>query len=344
MTTHIIPATGNGIQPRHETALTPIDTASTAAAVRAKAEVEARYVVAHGRPRSIDEARRRILEHCRRLSFAESARYSIPIAGQNIVGPTIRFVEAAMAEYGNVLISSSVVWDDERERRVEVSVTDLERNICYPKEIVIEKTVERKKLQSGQKALGSRLNAYGDLVYLVPATEAQMLAKQGALESKAIRTLGLRILPADIVDEAMRAISATMAGKGGEDPAVARRRLVDAFSELGVYPKAIEKYLGHPLEQMTPATRETLAIAYATVRDGEATWAELLEFKHGPPEPEGDGKADAKPKSRVAIVMERKKAQRSEAKAKEEAETTQLNRNKSTEVVDADPKKLKDAK
>jgi hypothetical protein len=305
--------TGTEIEMRRETA-------AIAVAERARAEVTARYQMAIHRPRSVADARSRIIAHCQRRRFAEAARYSKPIGGNNsIVGPSIRFVESALAEYGNILVQSSVVWDDADERRVEISVTDLERNLSYPKEVVIRKTVERRSLRRGQAALGQRRNSYGDIVYIVEATEDDLLIKQGALESKAIRTLGLRVLPADIVEEAMDAVVETLRSEDERDPAAARKRMADSFAELGVYPRQLEEYLGHPLDQTTPAEREALTIVYATLRDGEAKWSEILEAQKAergeePATAEEEPEKPAK-KSKAAAALAKKKAEREKKKA-----------------------------
>ena len=47
------------------------------------------------------------------------------------------------------------------------------------------------------------MNSYGDTVYLVEATEDDLLTKQAAHVSKVIRTAALRLLPSDILEEAM---------------------------------------------------------------------------------------------------------------------------------------------
>src|SRR5690606_20758247 len=50
------------------------ETASTAAAVQAKTQVEARYMMAIRQPRSLMQFRAKLLDACKRPRFAESAR------------------------------------------------------------------------------------------------------------------------------------------------------------------------------------------------------------------------------------------------------------------------------
>ena len=50
------------------------ETASTAAAVQAKTQVEARYMMAMHNPRSLMQFRQRLLDACKRPRFAQTAR------------------------------------------------------------------------------------------------------------------------------------------------------------------------------------------------------------------------------------------------------------------------------
>lgn len=256
------------------------ETAATAVAEQAKAAVQARYVMALQRPRDTDTVRMALLKECRRPSFAAVARYRKPI-GKGIEGPSIRFAEAALRCLTNMLPETTVLFDDDRKRLVKVSVTDLESNVTYSKDIVIDKVVERRQLREGQRAIGSRMNSDGVRVFLVEATEDDLLNKQGALESKALRTLALRHLPGDILDECMTQVKETVAKKDAEDPDGARKRLVAAFDEIGVKPSDLREYLGHDLDHLQPVELQELREVYTTLREGEATWAACLEHKTG---------------------------------------------------------------
>lgn len=253
------------------------ETQGTALAARAQAEVQARYIVALQRPRNVEQFRVRLLEHCRRPGFAKVATYSKPVGGQKIEGPSIRFVETALQEFSNVLPEETITYDDDHKRVTRIAVTDLERNITYYGDVIVEKTVERKKPKDGDEILGSRLNTYGDTVYKIRATEDDFANKIGAACSKKLRNLGLRILPADIVAEAGEKCRETRATKDAQDPAAARRELADAFAQLRVMPSDLDAFLGHPFDQCAPAELEELRGAFVTVREGEARWTELVE-------------------------------------------------------------------
>jgi hypothetical protein len=259
------------------------ETAATAVAAQAKALVEARYTVALHRPRDIDTVRERLLKDCKRPSFAAVARYRKPI-GAGIEGPSIRFAEAALRAMGNITIETVTVYDDREKRIVRVMVTDLEANVPYSQDVTIEKTVERRKVQAGDEVLRSRLNKQGNTVHIIVATEDDILNKQNALISKAIRTQGLRLVPGDLIDDAMWQVKETQKSSDAQDPDAAKLRLFDGFGEIGIKVSQIKEYLGHAADTLTPKELADLRGLYAAVRDGESSWREIMDARGGDPE------------------------------------------------------------
>lgn len=254
------------------------ETASTAVAAQATAATNARYIMAMQRPRDWDNVRVNLLKECKRPRFAQVARYLKPV-GKGLTGPSIRFAEAAIRCMGNIMPETRVTYDDTKKRIVCVSVTDLEANVTYSADIVIEKTVERSKPREGQAPIAVRMNSNGQKTFIVEAIEDDLVNKQGALVSKAIRELSLRLLPGDIKDEAMDMVTATQEKDDAADPDAARKRLVDAFVELGVKPSDLKTYLGHELGTASPAEIVELRSVYAAMRDGESNWKDALDSK-----------------------------------------------------------------
>lgn len=252
------------------------ETATALAAATAKANVEARFLVALNRPRSFDAARVALLKECKRSSFAEVASYAKPIAGVTISGPSIRFAEAAVRCFGNVDIDCLTVFDSDDKRKMVVKVTDLEANVSYGQEITIRKTVERRKLHKGQQPLATRTNAKGQTLYIVEATEDELLTKTGALQSKAIRTQALRLLPGDLVEEAQRMCAKTLMDRDAQDPDAARKKLVDAFADLNVPVAELSQLLGHDIGAASQAEIQYLRQIWSTIRDGETTWSDIM--------------------------------------------------------------------
>jgi len=258
------------------------DTQAAALAAQVTASVQANYLMALKRPRDIDQARVDLLKECKRPGFAASARYRLPRGGKTIVGPSIRFAEAAIRCMKNILVRTSAIYDSPEKRIVSVQVTDLESNVPYSIDVTIAKTVERSFVDETRHVLSQRKNSQGKTTYLVAATDDEMLAKEGALVSKAIRTLALRILPGDLLDDAMNAVQATISNKAAEDPTQARKEMVDAFAAVGVMPANLVAFLEHKLETVTPAEHAELQTIYRSVRDGEATWKDVIAAEREP--------------------------------------------------------------
>jgi hypothetical protein len=241
-TTDLVPVPQNG------NALVPaIETAAAGVAAQVEARIKASYALAIRNPRDVDMVRAKLLKACARPRFAESARYSLPRGGRKIEGPSIRFAEEVARSLGNVSIESAVVHDDPERRVIRVTVTDVEANLPLSTDVVVEKFVERNQLRQGQEALSSRMNSQGRVVYRIPADEGELVVKQAALTSKALRNLVLRILPADILEEAMSACIATMQKGDAQDPEAARKKLLDGFASVGVKPADLKAYVGADL-------------------------------------------------------------------------------------------------
>jgi hypothetical protein len=171
-----------------------------------------------------------------------------------------------------------VVYEDDNVRRTTVRVTDLENNSSYSKTLTTRKTVERKYTSGRDGAvIGERMNSKGEKVYIVEATEDELIVKENAAISKAMRNEGLRLIPADIVDEALSTARATLADRDAQDPAAAKRAVLDAFAGLGIKPKDLEKFLKHSVDSITPAELVELRGIYTSLKEGETTWASYVE-------------------------------------------------------------------
>src|SRR5215831_14622288 len=142
---------------------------------------------------------------------------------------------------------------------------------------VVAKTVERMN-PSGRVIYSGRQNSQGRTVYLVSGTEDEITNKEGMQISKAVRQLGLRLIPADIVDEAMERVIAVIAADDKANPDDARRRLTDAFSQIGVSPGDLRQYLGHDLDKITPKELAQLRAIWTAIKDGESSWSDELEL------------------------------------------------------------------
>lgn len=255
------------------------ETAVSAAAAQAQAQVQAMYVMALQRPRDMVAVRERLLAECRRRGFAEAAQYSVPRAGKKIVGPSVRFAEAALRALTNIHVRTTILYDDAERRVGDVTAIDLEANVPLSAGWSIDKTIERKRLQGGETVFSERVNSSGETVYRIAGTEADVLQKQESTISRIRRNLILQLLPGDLKDEALATCRETLRRGDAADPAAAAKKLADAFATLGISVAKLREYLGHGVDEVAPDEAEDLRGVYAAIRDGETTWAQVMETR-----------------------------------------------------------------
>jgi hypothetical protein len=257
------------------------DLSHAASAARAKAETEARFIMAVNRPRNFMQSRVKLLEACNRTRFAVAGIYKKPLGDSFVKGPSIRFAEEAAKCWGNIYASVETIYDDEEVRKIRTSAIDLENNLGYAVETTTAKTIERRSVRAGQEVLGERKNSRGDTTFLLRATDDDMITKTASSASKGLRQCLLRLIPEDLIEECMDAMEAAQAKEVAADPASHIKKVCDAFMTIGVKPLNLEEYLGHSLTTASPAEINDLRQVFSTIKDGEATWVDVLSSKLG---------------------------------------------------------------
>lgn len=315
------------------------ETASTALAAQAKAAVEAGFIIAMRNRRDIDQVRTLLLKACERPAFARGAMYKKPVGKQynDETGEwenkyaedlSIRFAEEAVRLMGNIRCDSSAIYDDPKKKIVRFTTVDMETNALWSKDVTIEKTTERSKLKKGQQSLGQRINSYGDVVFLVEATPDDVAKKEGAEASKSWRDQVLKLVPADIKEESRAAVRATNADKTAKDPEGERKRILDAFSDIGVQPLRLKEYLGHELDTLSPKEIESLRGIWAAINDGDTTWYAVMDEKRETDAANASGQKgdepaskseDPKGKQTLGDVAAKSKAKREDKQAEKPA-------------------------
>lgn len=253
-----------------------------------RAMIEARWTMALHRPRHLDNTRQEIMKECNRPGFADVAVYARPVGRKQneetgaweqayVEGLSIRFAEVAVRCMRNLYADTQTIHESDTERLIRVMVTDLETNSTWSRDLSIKKTVERRYLKKDQKAIGQRVNSYGDRVYIVEATDDEVGVKEAAAISKAARTLILRLIPGHIQDEAMAICKKIASDRDAKDPDAARNRILDSFASIGVKPSGLEQYLGHSTETISPGELDRLRKLFPAIHDGEVSWQEVLD-------------------------------------------------------------------
>jgi hypothetical protein len=278
------------------------DTSHTAAAAVAAKEVEARIIAAHKWPRDVDLFREGVLKDCRRPGFAAIALYRKPVGRKKnesgkweesfAVGFSVRFIESALQHFGNCHVISRVDWETSSQLKLVVGVLDVQKNIGYSTDVVLDKLVERKEVKQGRTVRGIRENSYGDRVYLIDATRDELRNIIGAERSKLMRDNGQRLLPRDILDEARALVEVTLATENARDPDAAKKKILDGFASLGVSAVMLKEYLGKGVEQVTAKDLVDLTSLHAGLKENEFSWADVMRAQKA--EAEGEGGTAAK--------------------------------------------------
>lgn len=305
----LAPVNTNDQQMMPAVASSASENAALAMAAAQKATVEARYKMALARPRDLDIVRQAMLKDANRSSFARVAIYHKPI-GKGVEGPSIRFVEAAIRNMTNILTETTTISEDDERRVIRVAVSDLETNTYFSQDVTVTKTVERSKLPQGEKPIRMRTNSFGKPVYILHGTDDDILNKQNALISKAVRTLGLRLIPGDLVDEALWYVRQTMAKEDAQNPDMAKNRIIDAFAQLGVQVEQLKEYVGHELSALDPSELQTLRAIYSAIKDGETSWKAVMDDKA---EKEAEAKTAKKPAAEPAKAAPKKNSEPAES-------------------------------
>lgn len=258
-----------------------IDPAAMAAAEEAKALVQAAYTMALHRPRNYMQARQRILDACKRPSFAATVEYSKPVGKGTVKGPSIRFAELAVQQWGNIRVDTTTTFENDEMRKIRIQVLDLETNACFGRVITINKTIERSD-SKGREVLRERTNSYGKPVYILRATEDELAIKEAAAISRVVRNEGLRLIPQDIIDEALETAREARQGVVS-DPQERIRKVCDAFAQVRVTPDDLSHYLGCPIDKASPAQIDDLQTVYTAIRSGEAKWVDYVQLNDDKP-------------------------------------------------------------
>jgi hypothetical protein len=275
---------------------TVVEAGSAALSAQIEARIKGQFFLARQFPRDWREVRSKLLQAFERPMLAEGAIYSKPIGGKRVEGLSIRFAEEAFRAMGNVSVETMLVSDDDDKRVYIVSGMDMETNAIVPVTVVVTKQMERSSTKAGDVILGERQNSSGNTTYIIKARgEDDYRAKeQGALQ-RARRDVIIFLTPGDIQEECEAKIRATLRDRDRKDPEGTINALTDSYYRLGVTVSEIEKFLGHPVKAINEAELHVLRTIYTSIREGEGTWAQVIEHKLGANTGADGSETDGKP-------------------------------------------------
>ena len=228
-------------------------------ASRAIAEAQGKLIIAKRFPRDEVQAYSRAAQACQRKGIAEKAFFSYNRGGSTVSGPTIRFAEELARCWGNIDYGIKELSQDEGKSEMQAYAWDLETNAQSVQNFT---NPHIREVNGKAKMLTSQRDIYEN--------NANMGARR-------LRSRILAILPNDLVDMAIAECKKTLAGNN-EEPLIDRvKKMVVAFSKLGVTQEQIEAKLKRKVETMTADDFVEYIGIYNAIKNGESKIAEWFE-------------------------------------------------------------------
>lgn len=230
---------------------------------RAIAEVQGKLVVAKRFPRDEIESYNKVAQACQRKGIAEKAFFSYNRGGSTVTGPTIRLAEELARCWGNIDYGIKELSQDVGKSEMQAYAWDLETNAMSVQNFT---NPHVREVGGKAKTLTSQRDIY------------EINANMGA---RRLRARILAILPNDLVEMAIQECKKTLAGKNDE-PLVDRvKKMVVAFSKIGVTQEQIERRLKRKVDTMTIDDFTDYIGIYNAIKQGESKPSEWFE---APPE------------------------------------------------------------
>jgi len=230
-------------------------------------------------PRDAATVQSELLRYCSNPDFARAAVYAKPVGVKKAYGLSARFAEAAMPVMRNLYEETTQIYDDAEKQTWRVLVGDLETNSSFSEEVFVNKRVWRKSKRRDQDPVQTRHNNDGEINYLYEATDDEVNTLRAALCSKVRRNLIIRHVPPDIRAKCLAQCLDIADRDDARDPDAARKQIVDSFLKIGIGADDLAAYLGHSIRSISPTELAELRGVYVVIRDGEATWSDLLAEK-----------------------------------------------------------------
>lgn len=221
---------------------------------RALQEVQAAIFMARQFPRDEFRAQKKIMEAAKRLSMAEKAIYCYPRGGQQIKGASIRTAETIAKHWGNLSYGIKELSQNSAEHSSEMMAYcwDLESNVRVER---IFKVKHIRDTKDGGKLLTDQRDIH------------EKTANDGA---RRLRAAILEVLPADIVEDFLKACEKTMEGSSDKPLKERITDMLKKFEDYGVTQDMIEKKVGTKAENFIPKNIVDLGSIYNSIKNNFA--------------------------------------------------------------------------
>lgn len=228
------------------------------------AEVQAALMIARANRRNPIEALDRIINACTRPGLANAAIYTYARGGTDITGPSIRLAEAMAQAWGNMQFGIREIEQRNGESTVQAYAWDVETNTR--REVTFQVQHVR-RARNENKALTDPRDIY------------EMVANNGA---RRLRACILAIIPGDVTEAALNQCEVTMKAAADTTPE-AIKKLLDAFTAIGITKAQIEKRIQRHIDAIQPAQIVGLRKIFASLKDGMSVVGDWFEIDDSQP-------------------------------------------------------------
>lgn len=216
---------------------------------RAVAEIQGMMLISKRFPRNEIQARDKILNACMRKGLAEKSQYSFSRGGTDITGPSIRLAEVMVAAWGNIVPGWREISRMNGVAELEAYAWDLETNTRWA-------MLFQQRLFRNTKTGGYPLTDERDIY--------ELCANQAA---RRVRACILKLIPGDIVDDAVAQCNETLRRNIEITPALLAST-VEKFAQYGVTKEMLEARIQRRLDSIQPAQVIALGRIYTSLQDG----------------------------------------------------------------------------
>jgi hypothetical protein len=254
-------------QERNEVSASEVNAISMSAEQeRAMQEIQSAMIVAKRFPRDMQLASRKIADSCKRKTLAMKGLYSYPRGKKTVSGPSIRLAEVLAQNWGNMIFGVRELATDlvRKESRVEAFAWDLETNTRQMKQFTV----------SHKYKVNNEIKVKTD-----PRDIYEHVANMGA---RRMRACILGIIPADIVEDAVKECRQTMT-TGHTEPLKDRiKKIVPVFAQFGVTQDDIETKYGKKMDALDEYNIADLLGIHEALKDKMGSCEDYFKPKTAP--------------------------------------------------------------
>ena len=220
---------------------------------KAVAEVQARVTLAAAaEPRDWKAIEAEMLKAVDSPRLADEGVWEYPKGGQNLSGLSIRMLEEVLSRAGHYDWGVITLSQDDQGSYMQAFAMDIQRNNRVSKDIYVPH--ERKTRYK--------------TTHLTDARE--VYEHTSNMVTRRMRSCMEAVIPKDLRDELLEAADKRIADEAKLTPEGVKK-MVSAFSELGVTKEMLTGWLGYPMDKITPRRYVRLRRIYRSIKDGYAT-------------------------------------------------------------------------